>query len=76
MNNLEDSEVQSLRLSASQMTHDGFEKLPQVGLVSRNTVKSKAAIRSQVLNQGRVYEAQAFRAEHLLRMIDSAQVTV
>ena len=58
------------------MTQDGFEKLPLATVVNRNSFKQKAAVRNQVLNQGRVYEAQAVRAEYLLRVIDSAQATV
>ena len=46
-NALFDSDVQSLSLNDSQMTH-GFEKLPHIEVAA--STKTKAAIRSQTLN--------------------------
>ena len=58
MNSLDDSDIQSFSLNDSQMTNNGFEKIAKADEIrSRADAKAKSAMRSQVLNQGRVYEA-------------------
>lgn len=70
--NLLDSELQGgMSLDASQLTMD-FERLPSVDKGVSTTHEIQIAVRSQSFTLARIYEAQAQRADQLIRNIDSA----